>query len=349
MNCPCPFGAFKAAAKGFQNATAQVGGGGNLTNWLASGGKNILTGWLDSARKAFLQALKGVQKWVKKVGVDMRIIVAGAVLLCVLLFCLCGCCCWLLCRRKRRKVVSYEKRYENGDDSGGETAESSGCCGCCFRKQKPRAPGGRPRGVKSGEYTNGFHGREANLEDDSNDRTSLLSERQPPVASSQVRAVHPQAEWRPEDRDRMAPWNGLGSPLAEMTPWQEAGSLYGGMPRSNLGYPDYPGADPYRAPPGYSGSYPSGPSGGDRAPPGYSGSYPSGPNGGGYAGRYVDTAPYGGLLEPSLQPGLARDAGYLDPRGGKLYDYAPQPLHPPPPQYYQQSQAYGRGPGMQAY
>merc|ERR1719172_478619 len=108
--------------------------------------------------------------------------------------------------------------------------------------------------------------------------------------------------------------------------WQDAASMYGpgGMSRPNLGYPDY------------SSSSAAGSNGasGSPSPYGYVGGGGYGTSvGGGYNGRFVDTAPYGGLIEPT------RPAGYMDPRGGNLFDYAPQPLHNPPPQYG------GAGPG----
>jgi hypothetical protein len=98
-------------------------------------------------------------------------------------------------------------------------------------------------------------------------------------------------------------------------PWQD-GPPGRGVP--NGGYIDYRGAGP-------------------SAPP-----Y-NDPIGGGYRGRFVDAAPYGGLLDGSLPPGVSRA------RSGSLFDYAPQPLHPPPPQYYQQQEAYSRGRGSPMY
>lgn len=215
----------------------------------------------DSARQAF----SGVRNKLKQVGVDLRIMAACSALACLLACCLCGSCIWLLAKkRKPRKVVSY-------DDRGG---------------------------ASFGEYAKGSRGLDANEEDDSNDRTSLLSERPPPMAHSQATPA-----WRETAE--------LGT------------MMYGNMPNSGMGYPS--------SSMGYADS-PLGPAG----PGPYGQVWPGAPTGGGYLGRYVDTAPYGGLLEP---PGISQ--GYNEP---SLYDYAPRPLHPPPPQYYERSQAYGRGP-----
>lgn len=165
---------------------------------------------------------------------------------------------------------------------------------------------------------NGFHGLEANDEANSDDRTSLLSERAAPNPSLQAQLPQPPEEWRREQEGRnyrpdMDPMYGAMPP---------ANPSYGAMPPANPGYPDYAGPGAYGAAPG---AYGSGP-----------GAYGA-PIGGGYAGRYAENSPYGGLLEPSR------------PQGGSLLDYAPQPLQAPPPQYYQQSQAYGRAPGMPPY
>jgi len=257
-----------------------------------------------------------------QLGVDVLASMAGVSLL---FFCLCiGCCCWLSTktRGKKKKVLS----------SSDEGMAKKGM--------------------------NGSNGREANDEDDSNDRTTLLSERTSAYKTA-ARLAHygspayseqPPIDWQKEQKARDRP--------LEKSMWQEADSQYGPLSKFRTGYPDsgppkvnqnvtfgVPHGDPdyairaggfVAAAGAYSVSlasaYAAGPGASYNAPP--QARARSRGLDGGYAGGFADNAPFGGLLDPNITP------AYMDNRTGgqppHLLDFAPQPIQPPPPQYYQQ-------------
>lgn len=195
------------------------------------------------------------------------------------------------------------------------------CCCCCAGlclfllhkgTKKTRKVADTFDEVKTGRSTG--TARMANEEEET-DGAPLLSER-PPEFTAKAREQQPMSEWRSEAALPPSPYGPDYSvaPLA----WQEAAAIYGGAPRPTLGY-----ADPYVGTPAYTSSYPGGGGYGSRL-----------------GARYVDPAPYGGLLDPAPSRGYIVDSR---PGPASLLDYAPQPLYPPTPQIYDQPQAYSRG------
>lgn len=363
-NCPCPFGAQQVQLRRTTN------------NSSATGGANFqqqAMGWVGSIQKLAQQAYAGALKQYQKMGLGWKSVVASAVAACVLCCCLCGCCCYGIsrCRQsgKKRKKGEVgigdmdEPSSKNGrdtrllqrQDQELEPNEEENCDdkATLLSERQPKPE------VRYGER---MPQQQAYADRPLNQLPYEASSWQDAAAmyGAGPGNARPGAGFpgMPDYAGATPSYSSSAGPYGSASPYGSAGfgnsGAYGSSGAYGAGMPYGAGSSAYGggagalSAPGASAAAAAG------SPYSYPGSGAYGAQtGGGYTGRFVDTAPYGGLLDrppgPASGPagGYPSSSGYpssLESRGGPgtLLDYAPQPLHNPPPQYYRE--AYARGP-----